>query len=47
MTDIPNANPDMRSETLMDAPDKQVSARELFGLDVDMMVPAFSEADEE
>jgi cobaltochelatase CobS len=46
MTDIPNANPDMRSETLMDAPDKQVSARELFGVDVDMMVPAFSEADE-
>ncbi|MCC6481734.1 MAG: AAA family ATPase, partial [Sphingomonadaceae bacterium] len=46
MTDIPNANPDMRSETLMDAPDKQVSARDLFGLDVDMTIPAFSEADE-
>ena len=31
MTDIPNANPDMRSETLMEAPDRQVSARDLFG----------------
>ena len=46
MTDIPNANPDMRSDTLMDAPDKEVSARDVFGVDVDMMVPAFSEADE-
>src|SRR3546814_4554767 len=30
----------------MDAPDLKVSARELFSLDTDMMVPAFSEKDE-
>ncbi len=46
MTDIPNTQPDMRSEVLMEAPDKIVSARELFGVAVDMAVPAFSEADE-
>ncbi|MGE4411791.1 MAG: cobaltochelatase subunit CobS [Sphingobium sp.] len=46
MTDIPNANPDMRNETLMDAPDREVSVREMFGIDIDMTVPAFSEADE-
>ena len=46
MTDIPNAQPDTRAETLMDAPDKVVSARKLFGLDVDMDIPAFSQADE-
>ncbi len=46
MTDLPNANPDMRSETLMDAPDREVSVRDLFGVDIDMTVPAFSEADE-
>ena len=46
MTEIPNANADMRSEVLMDTPDKTVSARETFGVDIDMDVPAFSEADE-
>jgi cobaltochelatase CobS len=46
MTDIPNANPDMRSEVLMDTPDRKVNARDLFGIDIDMAVPAFSEADE-
>jgi len=46
MTDLPNTAPDARTATLLPAPDKQVSARELFGLDVDMMVPAFSEPDE-
>jgi cobaltochelatase CobS len=30
----------------LDAPDRTVSARELFGIDADMMVPAFSVADE-
>jgi cobaltochelatase CobS len=46
MTDIPNAQPDTRAETLMDAPDKVVNARKVFGVDVDMDIPAFSQADE-
>ena len=46
MTNIPNTQPDSRNDTILDAPDKMVSVRELFGIDVDMMVPAFSEADE-
>ncbi len=46
MTDLPNTMPDMRAETLMDAPDRVVNAREAFGVDIDMEVPAFSEADE-
>ena len=46
MTDLPNTNADMRSEVLLDAPDKMVSAREVFGVDIDMEIPAFSESDE-
>lgn len=46
MTDIPNVQPDSRGETLMDAPDKMVRVRDLFGVNSDMQVPAFSEADE-
>ena len=46
MTDIPNTQPGTASDTIRPAPDRQVSVRELFGIDVDMMVPAFSEADE-
>src|ERR1700755_829318 len=46
MADISNVNPDSRSATVMDAPDKMVKVRELFGIDSDMEVPAFSEADE-
>ena len=46
MADIPNVNPDSRAATVMDAPDKMVKVRELFGIDSDMEVPAFSEADE-
>jgi len=34
------------NKTVLSAPDMQVSVRELFGIDTDMMVPAFSEADE-
>ncbi|ANU07463.1 cobaltochelatase subunit CobS [Paraurantiacibacter namhicola] len=34
------------SGTAMAAPDKQVSVREVFGIDSDMMVPAFSQADD-
>ena len=34
------------ARTAMAAPDREVSAREVFGVDSDMMVPAFSKADE-
>ena len=46
MVDIPNVQPDSRSATVLDAPDERRSVRELFGIDSDMEVPAFSEADE-
>ncbi len=46
MTDIPNTQPDSRETTILDAPDKMVGVRDLFGIDSDMEVPAFSEADE-
>src|SRR5512133_995967 len=46
MTDLPNADPESRSETLMASPDKIAKVRDLFGVDSDMEVPAFSEADE-
>jgi cobaltochelatase CobS len=32
--------------TRLPAPDREVSVRDVFGIDIDMMVPAFSEADE-
>ena len=46
MTEIPNVTLDSREDTILAAPDKMVKARETFGLDSDMEVPAFSEADE-
>ena len=46
MNDISNVSPDSRAETAMTAPDRMVKVRELFGVDSDMEVPAFSEADE-
>jgi cobaltochelatase CobS len=46
MTDIPNIQPDSRDATIIAAPDKMVSVRALFGIDVDMECPAFSIADE-
>lgn len=46
MADIPNTQPDSRETTILDAPDKMVKVRELFGIDSDMECPAFSEADE-
>ena len=46
MTDIPNIQPDSRDATILAAPDKMISVREMFGIDVDMECPAFSEADE-
>jgi cobaltochelatase CobS len=46
MTDLPNVKPEARGETVLAAPDKSVKIREVFGIDSDMEVPAFSEADE-
>lgn len=46
MTDLPNTQPDSMSATVLDAPDKMVKVRDLFGIDSDMEVPAFSESDE-
>ena len=46
MTEILNIQPDSRSTTILSAPDREVSVRELFGIDIDMKVPAFSVADE-
>ncbi|OYY88943.1 MAG: cobaltochelatase subunit CobS [Sphingomonas sp. 28-66-16] len=46
MTDIPNTQPDSRETTILDAPDRMVKVRDLFGINSDMAVPAFSEADE-
>src|SRR6266571_8507020 len=46
MTDLSNVNPESRAETLMASPDKIAKVRDLFGVDSDMEVPAFSEADE-
>src|ERR671918_990481 len=46
MTDLPNVNPVSRAATVMDAPDKIARVRDLFGIDTDMEIPVFSEADE-
>jgi cobaltochelatase CobS len=46
MNSIANTQPDSRAEPIMAAPDKMVKVRDLFGIDSDMEVPAFSEADE-
>src|SRR3954452_14779473 len=46
MTDLPNVQPESRAETLMASPDRIAKVRELFGIDSDMEVPAFNEADE-
>ena len=46
MTDLPNIQSDARDKTVLSAPDTEVDVRETFGIDIDMKVPAFSEADE-
>src|SRR5688572_28405742 len=46
MTDLSNVNPESRSDTVMASPDKIAKVRDLFGIDSDLEVPAFSEADE-
>lgn len=47
MTSLPlSSDSDTHGRTLLAAPDIEVDAREVFGVDIDMKVPAFSEADE-
>ena len=46
MTEIPNVTPESREDTILAAPDKLVKVRDLFGVDSDLEVPAFSQADE-
>jgi len=46
MTELSNVKPESRGETIMASPDRLVKVRDLFGVDSDMEVPAFSEADE-
>lgn len=51
MNPLPKKQPrtdhfDTANDVSLDAPDTKVDARETFGVDVDMQVPAFSEADE-
>jgi cobaltochelatase CobS len=46
MSDISNIQPDSRTATVLEAPDQMKSVRDLFGIDSDMQVPVFSEADE-
>jgi cobaltochelatase CobS len=46
MTEIPNVTLDSRSDTILASPDKMVRVRDVFGVDCDLEVPAFSEADE-
>ena len=46
MSDLPNISAGTEGTTLMSAPDKTINVREMFGIDIDMECPAFSEADE-
>ena len=46
MTDISNIQSDTRDTTILPGPDREIDVRETFGIDIDMKVPAFSQADE-
>jgi cobaltochelatase CobS len=46
MTDSATIKHDRRDSTLLAAPNIEIDVREVFGIDLDMKVPAFSEADE-
>ena len=46
MSDIPNIQLDSSGGTVLPAPDRELDVRELFGIDIDMQVPAFSQPDE-
>ncbi len=43
---IPDTLPDTSDTTILSAPDRMVKVRDVFGIDTDMEVPAFSVADE-
>ncbi len=45
MTDTMTNAADPSHQTVLTAPDTQVSVRDVFGIDIDMMVPAFSKPD--
>ncbi|WP_260922674.1 cobaltochelatase subunit CobS [Novosphingobium sp. 9] len=46
MTDSAKIHTESRDKTVLAAPDIELDVRETFGIDIDMMVPAFSQADE-
>jgi len=46
MTEMSAMQPDSRDNTLLAAPDTEIDVRTTFGIDIDMKVPAFSQADE-
>jgi cobaltochelatase CobS len=46
MTERSNVKPESRGETVLASPDAMVKVSDAFGVDSDMEVPAFSEADE-
>ncbi len=46
MTEQTNIKTGERDSTVMAAPDTEIDVREAFGIDIDMKVPAFSQADE-
>jgi len=46
MTEMTAMQPDSRDNTLLAAPDTEIDVRTTFGIDIDMKVPAFSQADE-
>ncbi len=46
MTQIQDIQLDTRNNTVLPAPDIEVDVREVFGIDIDMKVPAFSQPDE-
>ncbi len=46
MNEMTKNNSEHGGTTVLTAPDTEVSVREVFGIDVDMMCPAFSKADE-
>ena len=46
MSETMSMQPDSRDNTILAAPDIEIDVRETFGIDIDMKVPAFSQADE-
>ena len=46
MTDMTDKTFEASARTVLPAPDTEVSVRDVFGIDVDWKVPAFSKADQ-